>query len=247
MKEVNSNKKIILSLSIVLCIVVICSIIFGIVIYHKAYNKGFDDNQPISDDGSPIVYVTPSGNKYHKKNCSHLNGNEISISLTQANKKGYIACSKCNPTSVSINSEIKSNNTQASAGQIVDSKNNTGLQNNISQDTLNYISNLNKKLKERAEREKEERRQKGKCLKYGCRSTPFDNHDYCTQHRCKLTHCENEKNTYSDYCSHHCCSWSSCTDPITNKDSIYCETHTCHKDGCNIKVSYNSKYCIKHK
>lgn len=43
------------------------------------------------------VYVTPSGSRYHEKGCDYLSDNAFSISLKEAKKNGYTACSKCNP------------------------------------------------------------------------------------------------------------------------------------------------------
>lgn len=64
--------------------------------YDSGYSKGFKDNQPIATDGSPTVYVSPSGSKYHYKNCQYItSNNEIAISGRQAIDKGYTPCSKC--------------------------------------------------------------------------------------------------------------------------------------------------------
>lgn len=41
------------------------------------------------------VYITKTGKKYHKKNCSSLRSTKISISLEEA-QKSYTPCSKCN-------------------------------------------------------------------------------------------------------------------------------------------------------
>ncbi len=44
---------------------------------------------------SAIVYVTNTGKKYHKSNCSYLKKSKIQISLSEAQSQGYTACSKC--------------------------------------------------------------------------------------------------------------------------------------------------------
>lgn len=46
-------------------------------------------------DTTQYVYITKTGKKYHKKNCSSLKSTTISISLEDA-KKSYTPCSKCN-------------------------------------------------------------------------------------------------------------------------------------------------------
>ncbi len=43
------------------------------------------------------VYVTKSGTKYHNSSCRYLK-TSISISLPEAEKKGYTPCSVCSPS-----------------------------------------------------------------------------------------------------------------------------------------------------
>jgi len=43
------------------------------------------------------VYVTESGKKYHKKNCSIVNEGKKGIELAEAKKAGYTACANCKP------------------------------------------------------------------------------------------------------------------------------------------------------
>ena len=43
------------------------------------------------------VYITKTGKKYHSANCSSLRRSKIPISLTDAKKRGYTACSRCKP------------------------------------------------------------------------------------------------------------------------------------------------------
>lgn len=46
-------------------------------------------------DNSPIVYITSTGEKYHKG--YHYHGRNFSISLFEADEKGYVACRVCKP------------------------------------------------------------------------------------------------------------------------------------------------------
>lgn len=64
-----------------------------------AYNIGQNNTQKLTPDTSPIVYVTTSGQKYHRKNCRYVRGkdNTLEISINQAEEKGYSPCSKCKP------------------------------------------------------------------------------------------------------------------------------------------------------
>ena len=44
---------------------------------------------------STLVYVTPTGKKYHLKNCTYLRSNKEEMTLSEACRKGYKPCSRC--------------------------------------------------------------------------------------------------------------------------------------------------------
>lgn len=46
---------------------------------------------------SSTVYVTKTGKKYHRSGCASLSKSKIKTTKDDAKKKGYTACSKCNP------------------------------------------------------------------------------------------------------------------------------------------------------
>jgi hypothetical protein len=51
-------------------------------------------------EATPItitVYITRTGEKYHRNGCQYLRQSQISISLSSAKAQGYTPCSKCNP------------------------------------------------------------------------------------------------------------------------------------------------------
>lgn len=48
-----------------------------------------------SDDQSETVYVTDTGSKYHSAGCRYLKKSQIPISLSEAKRQGYTACSVC--------------------------------------------------------------------------------------------------------------------------------------------------------
>jgi len=52
-----------------------------------------ETNQPTSK----IVYITRTGEKYHRESCRYLNQSKISIELNEAIKRGYTPCSVCKP------------------------------------------------------------------------------------------------------------------------------------------------------
>lgn len=43
------------------------------------------------------VYITRTGEKYHLGSCQYLRSSKISIALSDAQKRGYTACSVCRP------------------------------------------------------------------------------------------------------------------------------------------------------
>lgn len=75
----------------------------------KALHKQMDEIQAQIDSMAPdsvptvssgeIVYVTPSGGSYHKKNCSFLANSKTVWERTEAEavSLGYTACSRCQP------------------------------------------------------------------------------------------------------------------------------------------------------
>lgn len=56
-----------------------------------------NSNDSKTEKTEKIVYITPTGTKYHKNSCSYLNENKIPIDLSEATKQGYTSCSRCNP------------------------------------------------------------------------------------------------------------------------------------------------------
>jgi micrococcal nuclease len=45
----------------------------------------------------PIVYVTKTGKKYHRKGCQHVRKSCIPMRLSEAKQRGYTPCSRCKP------------------------------------------------------------------------------------------------------------------------------------------------------
>ena len=76
--------------------------------YDSGYSTGYADGQrsvnggisyedEAEDRNSYIVYVTNTGTKYHRANCSYLRSSKIAKSIEDAIAEGYTACSRCNP------------------------------------------------------------------------------------------------------------------------------------------------------
>ena len=71
-----------------------------------------------------LVYITPTGGKYHRQGCTYLYENTNSISIRAAEQKGYEACSRCNPDILTGNYDeescytiVKIENTQSDIRQ----------------------------------------------------------------------------------------------------------------------------------
>lgn len=52
--------------------------------------------EPRGDDGV-LVYVTPHGKKYHRRDCPHVRNGAMALTLREARAKGYTPCSRCKP------------------------------------------------------------------------------------------------------------------------------------------------------
>ena len=52
---------------------------------------------PDPEPQSVTVYITKTGEKYHRDGCQYLSKSQIAIDLDQAKLRGYTACSRCNP------------------------------------------------------------------------------------------------------------------------------------------------------
>jgi len=50
-----------------------------------------------SDSQDIIVYITKTGNRYHREGCSSLSKSKIPIPLKEAKTRGYGPCSRCKP------------------------------------------------------------------------------------------------------------------------------------------------------
>lgn len=61
-------------------------------------NKNVEQKPVVTQNNNVInVYVTKSGKKYHKADCSSLSKGKIEMLLETAKSEGYTPCSKCNP------------------------------------------------------------------------------------------------------------------------------------------------------
>ena len=55
------------------------------------------DRATIKQPQTETVYVTKTGEKYHRSECHYLRSSKIETTKQQAIKNGYSACSKCKP------------------------------------------------------------------------------------------------------------------------------------------------------
>lgn len=57
---------------------------------------------------SKTVYITATGEYYHKEKCQHLHSSKIEITLLDAVNRGYRDCSVCNPPELITRAESRS-------------------------------------------------------------------------------------------------------------------------------------------
>ncbi|MGD2087158.1 MAG: hypothetical protein PVH61_13325 [Candidatus Aminicenantes bacterium] len=50
-----------------------------------------------NEDKDPYVYITETGKKYHLESCSYLKESKIKIRLSEAKRRGYKPCPRCQP------------------------------------------------------------------------------------------------------------------------------------------------------
>jgi hypothetical protein len=48
-------------------------------------------------DGRVVVFVTSTGDKYHRDGCSYLSSSRFPVSLSEAKGRGYEPCGVCKP------------------------------------------------------------------------------------------------------------------------------------------------------
>ena len=67
--------------------------------YAKAYGTPKPTVKPTAQQQtqSKTVYITDTGEKYHRSGCQYLRKSKHAISLSEAKSRGYTPCSKCKP------------------------------------------------------------------------------------------------------------------------------------------------------
>lgn len=72
-------------------------IIFVVLSSVFAYYFWYDRAGPSYPNGTKLVNITATGEKYHKSSCSYLHSSSYEITLENAYAKGYDSCSVCDP------------------------------------------------------------------------------------------------------------------------------------------------------
>ena len=49
------------------------------------------------DESRATVYVTRTGERYHRGSCHHLRRSKFAVSLSEAKRQGYTPCKVCRP------------------------------------------------------------------------------------------------------------------------------------------------------
>lgn len=68
--------------------------------YKAGYNDGLNRNVLEEESNTHVytfVYITGSGEKYHRSDCRYVNDSSKRLSLEDAIDRGYTPCSVCNP------------------------------------------------------------------------------------------------------------------------------------------------------
>lgn len=60
-------------------------------------NKSTDVPEVSSAPEPIVVYITRTGEKYHRGTCSYLKSSKIAVTLQEAVSRGFTPCSRCNP------------------------------------------------------------------------------------------------------------------------------------------------------
>ncbi|MDQ3802960.1 MAG: hypothetical protein M3416_03790 [Acidobacteriota bacterium] len=54
-------------------------------------------SEPQRDPQAVTVYITRTGERYHRGSCRHLHSSKIPVSLREAKSRGYTPCKVCRP------------------------------------------------------------------------------------------------------------------------------------------------------
>ena len=68
-----------------------------IVACNTTNNKSDTEQGKVVESSTEVVYITNTGEKYHKGSCRYLSNSKIEIDLDEAIDKGYEACKVCKP------------------------------------------------------------------------------------------------------------------------------------------------------
>lgn len=79
-------KRLVVALLIVACIAPL-----------TAFVPSYAHDRASVDPVTETVYVTKTGEKYHRGSCGYLSKSKIAIELTDAKASGYTPCSRCKP------------------------------------------------------------------------------------------------------------------------------------------------------
>lgn len=73
--------------------------ILTVILICISFSACADEAQDDYSEGSGVtVYVTDSGEKYHRANCKYLSNSKNAIDLEDAKNRGYGRCSVCKPS-----------------------------------------------------------------------------------------------------------------------------------------------------
>jgi hypothetical protein len=74
-----------------------------------------------STSEAQTVYITKTGEKYHRSSCQYLRKSKYAVSMTEAVERGYTACSVCQPGTPKAKVETKPSQSTTSKQKVTES------------------------------------------------------------------------------------------------------------------------------
>lgn len=85
----------------IVCVVLIVSVCASSFILPKVLSKPKANTdtywEELEEQSNTFVYITDTGQCYHRKYCQYLYSSEFSLTVAEAKECGYRPCKKCNP------------------------------------------------------------------------------------------------------------------------------------------------------
>jgi len=76
-----------------------CVLLIGLLVVQCGSASKNSNKSPVDagDSAAVMVYVTPTGKKYHREDCGTMRKSKTALTMNEAVERGYGACKVCNP------------------------------------------------------------------------------------------------------------------------------------------------------